>query len=151
MCDIKWGVTSISCARSNAEVDLLIKHADKVLHIFHATILYLQQVNANLLHNSSLLSVNSWRFIGLHQGVFCDMFNVHFYLSRRIFKDYWIVVVPCMWNVETKLILVVIWATGTISKSSRKYPSNVPRKHDIKKLQKTVILGTAHIFWKVLM
>lgn len=89
--------------------------------------------------------------IGLHQGVFCDMFNIHFYLSRRIFKDYWIVVVPCMWNVETKLILVVIWATGTISKSSRKYPSNVPRKHDIKKLQKTVILGTAHIFWKVLM
>ena len=53
------------CTRTNAEIDLLIKHADKVLYIFHETILYLQQVNANLLHNSSLLYVNSWRFIGL--------------------------------------------------------------------------------------
>ena len=55
----------ILSARTNAEIDLLIKHADKVLYVFHATILYLKQVNANLLKNISLLSVNSWRFIGL--------------------------------------------------------------------------------------
>ena len=55
----------IPCTRTNTEIDLLIRHADKVLYIFHATLLYLQQVNANLLHNSFLLSVNSWRFIGL--------------------------------------------------------------------------------------
>lgn len=103
--------------------------------------------------------LSAW-LIGQRQGIFCDMFSVHFYLCCRIFKSYWIIVVftvlkikavPCMWNVETKLILVVIWATGTISKSSRKYPSNIPRKHDIKKLQKTVILSTAHIFCKVKM
>ena len=51
-----------------------------------------------------------------------------------------------MWNVETKVIPVLIWATVTISKSSRNYPSNIPRKHNIKKLQKIAILGSAHIF-----
>jgi hypothetical protein len=46
---------------------------------------------------------------------------------------------------------VVIGATGTVSKSFRKYLSSIPRKHDIKELQKTAILGTAHILRKVLM
>jgi hypothetical protein len=56
-----------------------------------------------------------------------------------------------MWNVKTNVIPVVIGATGTISKSFRKYLSNIPGKHEIKKLQKTAILGTAHTLWKVLM
>jgi hypothetical protein len=34
-------------------------------------------------------------------------------------------------------------ATGTISKSFRKYPSNIVGKHDIKELQKRAILRTA--------
>ena len=38
----------------------------------------------------------------------------------------------------------------TISKSFRKYVSNVPGNHDVKELQKTAILGTAHILRKVL-
>jgi hypothetical protein len=38
-----------------------------------------------------------------------------------------------------------------ISKSSRKYLSNIPRKQEIKELQKTAILGTAHILQEVLM
>jgi hypothetical protein len=42
-------------------------------------------------------------------------------------------------------------ATGTISVSFRKYLSNIPGKHDIKELQKTAILGTAHILREVLM
>ena len=47
---------------------------------------------------------------------------------------------------------VLIGATVTISKSFRKYLSNTPRKHKVKKkLQTTVILGTAHIRRKVLM
>ena len=33
-----------------------------------------------------------------------------------------------MWSVKTKVIPVIIWATGTISKSFRKYVSNVPGK-----------------------
>jgi hypothetical protein len=56
-----------------------------------------------------------------------------------------------MWNVKTNVIPLIIGATGTISKSFRKYLSNVPGKHEVKELQKTAILGTAHILRKVLM
>ena len=56
-----------------------------------------------------------------------------------------------MWNVKTKAIPVIIGATGTISKSFRKYVRNIPGKHEVKELQKTAILGTAHILRKVLM
>jgi hypothetical protein len=55
-----------------------------------------------------------------------------------------------MWNVKTKMIPVTIGATGTISKSFRKYMSNIPGNHEVKELQKTAILGTAHILRKVL-
>jgi len=54
-------------------------------------------------------------------------------------------------NVKTKVIPVIIGATGTISKSFTKYVSNIPGKHEVKELQKTAILGTAHIIRKVLM
>jgi hypothetical protein len=56
-----------------------------------------------------------------------------------------------MWNVKTKVIPVIIGVTGTISKSFRKYLGNTPRKHEIKELEKTAILGTAYILRKVLM
>jgi hypothetical protein len=56
-----------------------------------------------------------------------------------------------MWNVKTKVTPVVIAATGTIPKSFRKYLSSIPGKHDIKELQKTAILGTAHKLREVLM
>ena len=56
-----------------------------------------------------------------------------------------------MWNVKTKAIPVIIGATGAVSKSFRKYVSNIPGKHEVKELQKTAILGTAHILRKVLM
>ena len=55
-----------------------------------------------------------------------------------------------MWNVKTKMIPVIIGATETISKSFRKYVSNIPGNHEVKELQKTAILGTAHILRKVL-
>jgi len=56
-----------------------------------------------------------------------------------------------MWNVNTKAIPVIIGTTGTISKSFRKYVSNIPGKYEVKEVQKTAILGTAHILRKVLM
>ena len=37
-----------------------------------------------------------------------------------------------MWNVKTKVIPVIIGATGTISKSFRKYASNIPGKREVK-------------------
>ena len=51
----------------------------------------------------------------------------------------------------TNVTPVMVEAIGTISKSPRKYLSNIARKYEIKKLQKTAILGTAHILLKVLM
>ena len=39
---------------------------------------------------------------------------------------------------------------NNISKSLKKYVSNIPGKHEVKELQKTAILGTAHILRKVL-
>jgi len=48
------------------------------------------------------------------------------------------------------VIPVIIGATGTISKSLRKYVSDIPGNHDDRKLQKTAILGNAHILRKVL-
>jgi hypothetical protein len=56
-----------------------------------------------------------------------------------------------MWNVKPNMIPVIIGTTETISKSFRKYLSKIPGKHEIKELQKTVALGTAHILRKALM
>jgi hypothetical protein len=54
-------------------------------------------------------------------------------------------------NVKTRVIPVIIGATGTISKSFRKYVSTIPGNHEVRELQKTAILGTAHMLRKVLM
>jgi hypothetical protein len=55
-----------------------------------------------------------------------------------------------MWNVKTNVIPVIIGATGTISKSFRKYLSNAPGIREVKELQKTAILDTAQILLNVL-
>ena len=51
---------------------------------------------------------------------------------------------------KTRPIPVMIEATGTIAKSFRKYISNISGNHEVKDLQKTAILDTAHILRKVL-
>jgi hypothetical protein len=55
-----------------------------------------------------------------------------------------------MWNVKTRVIPVIIGATGTISKSFRKYVSSIPGNHEVRELEKTAILGTARILRKAL-
>jgi hypothetical protein len=55
-----------------------------------------------------------------------------------------------MWNVKTKVIPVIIGATGTTAKSFRKYMNNIPGNHEVKELQKSAILGIAHILRNVL-
>jgi hypothetical protein len=55
-----------------------------------------------------------------------------------------------MWNAKTKVIPVIIGTTCTISKSFRKYMSNITGNHEVKELQETAILGTAHILREVL-
>ena len=72
--------------------------------------------------------------------------------GEKILKyKYLIIEIQRMWNVNAKAILVIMGATGTISKSLRQYLSNIPEKHEIKEMQKTAILGTAHMLRKVLM
>jgi hypothetical protein len=41
-------------------------------------------------------------------------------------------------------VIPITGATGTASKSFRKYLTNITGKHKIKELKKTAILGTAH-------
>jgi len=55
-----------------------------------------------------------------------------------------------MWKVKARVI-VVTGATETTSESLRQYLSNIPEKHEIKELQKTSILGTAHTLRNALM
>ena len=66
------------------------------------------------------------------------------------YKDLTIEIQRMWWKVKARVIPVILGATGTISKSFRKYISNIPGNHDVKELQKTAILGTAHILRKVL-
>jgi hypothetical protein len=56
-----------------------------------------------------------------------------------------------MWNVKTRVIPIIIEATGTISKSFRKYVSTIPGNLEVNELQTTAILCTAHVLRKVLM
>jgi hypothetical protein len=46
-----------------------------------------------------------------------------------------------MWNVKPRVIPVIIGATGTISKSFRKYVSTIPGNHEVKELQKNCYIG----------
>jgi hypothetical protein len=63
------------------------------------------------------------------------------------YKDL-IIEIHCMWNVKTKVMPVIIGATGTISKTFRKYSSSIPGKHDIKELQKRLYWAQRTYIWK---
>jgi hypothetical protein len=55
-----------------------------------------------------------------------------------------------MWSIKEKVIPIIVEATGTILKSLRPYLSNTPGMCEIKELQKTAVLDTAHLLRKVL-
>jgi len=55
-----------------------------------------------------------------------------------------------MWNLKCTIVPVIIGATGIVTRSLRKNLEAVPGKLSINSLQKTAILGTAHIILKVL-
>jgi hypothetical protein len=54
-----------------------------------------------------------------------------------------------MWNVKAKVTPVIIGATGTISKSFRKYLSNILGKHELEELQNSHIGHCAHTLGSV--
>ena len=55
-----------------------------------------------------------------------------------------------MWNLKCTIILIIIGATGIVTRNLKKNLGTVPGKHSIDSLQKTAILGTSHIIRKVL-
>ena len=55
-----------------------------------------------------------------------------------------------MWNLKCTIVPVTTGDTGVVTRSLRKNLEAVPGKHSIDSLQKTAILGTSHIIWKVL-
>jgi hypothetical protein len=69
---------------------------------------------------------------------------------REIILIIIVTIIINMWNVKSRVIPIIIGATGNISKSFRKYASSIPGNHEVKELQKTAILGTVHIRRKML-
>lgn len=55
-----------------------------------------------------------------------------------------------MWKMKTKTIPIVIGTTGIVSKNITKYLDQIPGEHRLDELQKTALIGTAHILRKVL-
>jgi len=55
-----------------------------------------------------------------------------------------------VWNLKCTIVPVIIGATGIVTRNLRKNVESVAGKHSIDSLQKTAILGTAHIIRKVL-
>ena len=55
-----------------------------------------------------------------------------------------------MWNLKCTIVPVIIGATGIVTRSLKKNLESIPGKHSIDSLQKTAILGTSHMMWKVL-
>jgi hypothetical protein len=55
-----------------------------------------------------------------------------------------------MCNVKVKVIPIIMGATGRISRSLRKYLEDIPGVQSSAELEKTVILGAAHIPRKIL-
>jgi hypothetical protein len=55
-----------------------------------------------------------------------------------------------MWNMKFIIILVVSGATRTVTEGLKKNLESRPGKDSVDSLQKTAILGTSRIIWKVL-
>ena len=55
-----------------------------------------------------------------------------------------------LWKKKVEVILVIIGTTGIVDKTIKKYVWRIPGCHNIYSLQRSAILGTAHILRKVL-
>ena len=55
-----------------------------------------------------------------------------------------------IYNKKVEVIPVIIVATGKVYKHIKKYVGRIPGCHNIYSLQKSTILGTAHILRKLL-
>ena len=55
-----------------------------------------------------------------------------------------------LWNKKVEVIPVIIGAIGIVDKNMKKYVGRIPGCHNIYSLQRSAILGTAHILMKVM-
>ena len=55
-----------------------------------------------------------------------------------------------IWNKKVEVIPVIIGPTGIVDKNIKKYVGRIPSHHTTYRLQRSAILGTAHILRKVL-
>ena len=55
-----------------------------------------------------------------------------------------------LWNKKVEVIPVIIGTTGIVDKNIKKYFGRIPGCHNIYSLQRSAILGTAHILRKTL-
>ena len=55
-----------------------------------------------------------------------------------------------IWNKKVEVIPVIIGATGLVDKNIKKHVGRIPGCSNIYSLQRSAILGTAHILRKVL-
>jgi hypothetical protein len=55
--------------------------------------------------------------------------------------------IQCIWSARTGMIPITIRATGTTSKSFRKYLNNIPEEHDIEELQQTATQSTLRTYF----
>ena len=55
-----------------------------------------------------------------------------------------------IWNKRVEIIPVIIDANGIVDKNIKKYVGRISGCHNIYSLQRSAILGTAHILRKVL-
>ena len=54
-----------------------------------------------------------------------------------------------MWNKKVEVILIIIGAKGVVERNIKKYFQRIPGQHNIYNLQRSAILGTAHVLRKV--
>jgi len=52
--------------------------------------------------------------------------------TEKIWNSNLIIEIQRMWNVKAKVIPIIVGATGTILKSLRQHPSNIPGNYEIK-------------------
>ena len=55
-----------------------------------------------------------------------------------------------LWNKKVEVIPVIIGATGIVDKNIKNYVGRIQGCHNIYSLQRSTLLGTAHILRKVL-
>jgi hypothetical protein len=126
------------------------------IHEGNITILWILQVKTDRTIPDNKLDV----IIGDNEKGTCMLIDVAISGDRNVikkeaekivrYKDL-AIEIQRMWNVEPTVIPVIAGETGSITRAFIKYLSNIPGKHEMTELQKTAVLGNAHVLRKVLM